>query len=857
MRQASDRFPLTDARVRRTLRLLPLPLFIGMSLAAHAAENRPDDWRLCPIQDAVPAFPDAPTIRPPGATAAPSPSATATLSEPPAPAPATSGQAPASPTPTPEDVAALHAQHSPEVRAQQPTDIAGDQLLGTYQNPQYHGNVVLRRADQFLGADNLDYQSETGRYVAQGAVRYQDSGMRMVADRAEGDQNTDTHNIQNVRYQLISRRGNGGAEHIEMHGSQGALYGATYSTCPPDDRSWELRAQRIDVDTDAGTGVARNAVLHVGPVPVLYVPWFPFPIDNRRRSGLLSPTIGSSNRNGFDYRQPYYFNLAPNYDLTLEPRLMTSRGLQVGGEFRYLTDTGHGVLDAAFLPNDRLTDRDRQDEIDQGIPPENRRDDNRGLFRFGAVQNLGDTWQARTQLNWISDPRYLEDFNNNLNGATPFEITSDIGVYGHGRYWTAGISADHHQLSDYTLSRSILPYNRMPRAYLDWEQPVGHLFTAGVEAEAVRFQDPDQAGGSRVDLKPYVSMPLQGASWFLTPTLAWRYTGYQVDDAAAINGNTSPSRALPIASVDTGLYFDRETNWGGESFLQTLEPRLFYLRVPYRNQSDIPLFDTQPLTFSWGQLFRDNRYTGADRQTDANQVTVALTSRLLRQADGREKLSVSLGQIRYLDDSRVVTVPCTSQDQPLNCETPVERGNSAWVADSTWNVNDRWTIGGSYQWDPKFRREDLASFRTRYLIGDQGVANLAYRYRRNLLKQVDLSFLYPLSSSWSLVGRYYYSLYRDATHEPKLLEGIAGIQWDSCCMAVRLVERRYIRNREGDLNNALQLEIEFKGLGSAGPDTEGRLRRAILGYYREDLYLAPPTDFDGSGDDVNSPELTP
>ena len=816
--------------MRRPLRLLPLPFCIALSLSAHAAGNRPDNWRLCPIQDAVPAFADA-----------------------------------------------QQPKGSAEVRVQQPTDIAGDQVVGTHDKPEFHGNVTLRRADQFLGTKQLDYDSETGKYIAQGDVRYQDSGMRMVADRAEGDQNADTHNVQNVHYQLMSKRGNGGAEHIEMHGAQGTLYGATYSTCPPDDRHWELRAKRIDVDTDAGTGVARNATLRVGRVPVLYIPWFPFPIDNRRRTGLLSPSIGSSNRNGFDYRQPYYLNLAPNYDMTLIPRLMSSRGIQLGAEFRYLTDTGGGVFDVAYLPNDRLTSRERQaeqDEIDSHVfPAENRRGDNRGLFHFTGVQNVSPIWQARTNLNWISDPRYLEDFNNNLNGLSPFALTSAIGLYGHSRYWDAGFSADYHQLADHTLDSAFLPYNRLPRAWVRYEQPFAKWLTAGVNAEAVRFQDPVKPGGSRVDLKPFVSMPLQGASWFVTPTLAWRYTGYQLDnglaDAIALARakvtyptvpnptpqmiapfyNSKPSRSLPITSVDAGLYFDREAIWGGQSFLQTLEPRLFYLRAPYRDQSDLPLFDTQPLTFSWGQLFRDNRYTSADRQTDANQLTLALTSRLLRQSDGREKLSASLGQIHYLDDSRV-TVPG---------ETPVERGKSAWVADSTWSVNDRWTIGGSYQWDPKFRRQDLASLRTRYLIGDDGIVNVGYRYRRNLLKQVDLSFLYPLSSSWSLVGRYYYSFYRNSSlnpalnQRPRLLEGIAGVQWDSCCIAVRLVGRRYVHNREGELNSAIQLEIELKGLGSAGPDTETRLRRAILGYYREDIYLVPPSQASSGNGDVNTP----
>jgi LPS-assembly protein len=374
--------------VRRTLRLLPLPLCIAWSLSAYAASNRPADYRLCPIQDAVPAFADAP----PATT-------TSTLAQ---------------------------------VQAQQPTDITGDKLSGTNDKPEFQGNVALHRGDQFLGTHQLDYDKQTGKYVAQGDVRYQASGIRIVADRAEGDMNADTHNVQNAQYQLLSRRGNGGAEHVEMHGSQGALYGATYSTCPPDDRRWQLRAQRIDIDTEAGTGVARNAVLRVGRVPVLYVPFFPFPIDNRRRTGFLYPTLGSSNRNGFDYRQPYYINLAPNYDLELTPRLMTSRGLQLGGEFRYLTEHGRGVLDAAFLPHDRLTSRETQAEKDLA----NGRKDNRGLFHFGASQDLSTTWQARTNLNWISDPRYLEDFNNNLNGLAPFSVYSDIGLYGrrsHGR----------------------------------------------------------------------------------------------------------------------------------------------------------------------------------------------------------------------------------------------------------------------------------------------------------------------------------------------------------------------------------------------------------------------------------------
>jgi LPS-assembly protein len=791
-------------RVRRSLRLLPLPLLIAACLPAWADDDMPPNWGLCPVQDAVPAFPDATA---PG-----------------------NGIAPAA--------AAAPPRLDSKQRIELPTDIIGDQISGIEgSDTTFSGHVALTRGDQFLGTDRLTSNSETGNYEASGSVRYQDSGIRLVAASATGNMDEDTHRLDDVHYQLISRRGNGGADRAEMHGSEGALFGSTYSTCPPDDRRWELRAKQIDINTDSGMGVAHDATLRVGKVPVLYVPWFTFPIDNRRRTGLLYPSIGSSGRNGFDWRQPIYFNLAPNYDLTLTPRYMSERGLQLGSQFRYLLPHGRGTLDMEYLPSDNLTDRERDEEIADGIPEENRRVENRGMFRFNATQDLSEHWQARSNLYWLSDPRYLEDASNNINGLATYRLTSTVGIYGTGRYWQAGISAERPILADYTLSERNLPFGRLPRLFAEWEQPIGRHLTTGVDAELVRFQhnDPDiLPGGSRLDLKPYVSMPFEGDGWFATPTLAWRYTGYHLDDALAtkLGGNASPSRSLPIASFDAGMYFDRDTSIGGEGFLQTLEPRIFYLYAPYRDQSELPLFDTRPMTFSWGSLFRDNRFTGADRQINANQLTVALSSRLLRQSDGFEKLVLNVGQIRYFEPQKVST----------STTPPVDASQSAWLADATYALNDRWTVNGSYQWDPESRQHNLASVNTRYLVGDEGIVNLGYRYRRDLLEQADFSFLYPINASWSLVGRYYYSFYRNAAtgDEPGLLEGIAGVQWDSCCLAVRVVARRYVRNRTGDMNNAIQFEVELKGLGSAGSDTRSRLRRAILGYDRDDLYLIPP-----------------
>ena len=749
--------------MRPALRLLPLSLSIALCLPAHAADDEmPLDWSLCPAGDVVPAFDGVEAV--------------------------------------PEG---LNVDNS-----NLPTDIEGDMLSGTEENPVFQGNVTMRRGDQFMGADQLTYDQAQERYTAEGSIRYQGSGLRMRAARAEGNQATETHTIEDIEYQLLSRRGNGGADSISLSNDVGILKGATYSTCPPNERHWELKARQIDFDTAEGMAVARGATLKVGKVPVLYLPWFMFPTDERRRTGLLSPSISNSSRNGFDWRQPIYLNLAPNYDATLNPRLMTERGFQLGAQFRYLVDGGRGTLDANWMPDDKLRDRDRS------------------LIRFSGYQNVGDHWQARANLNWISDTRYYEDFSSSIDGLSQATSYSAVGIYGRGRGWNAAVTADHWQLADFTLNETVLPYNRMPRAFVNWEQPLAGPLRGGIGAEAVRFHHEVFDAGSRIDLKPWISAPLEGDAWFLRPTLAYRFTSYSLDrDLGQQLGGSSPSRGQSIFSLDTGLFFDRDMKVKGKDYLMTIEPRMFYLNVPYTDQGDMPVFDTQPLTFSWSQLFRDNRYSGADRQADANQLTLAVSTRMIRHSDGFERFSASLGQIRYFDESRV----------RLPNEPITEKGRSAWVADANYSPTDRWTFGASYQWDPKFSRTDLASVRARYLLPDDGVFNLAYRYRRARLEQVDLSFLYPINDVWSIVGRQYYSL-----HDSKNLETLAGVQWDSCCVAVRLVARRYVHNRQGDLSNSLMLEIELKGLGSAGQDAKRALRRSILGYNRDDLYLVPP-----------------
>ena len=336
--------------MRPALRLLPLCILIALP-TAHAGDDKKPNWGLCPREDVIPVFPEALDL--------------------------------------PEGLKIGNAS--------QPVDVEGDSLSGTEAEPEFEGNVALKRGDQFIGTDKLRYVKDKDRYNAEGSIRYQGGGMRMIAQRAEGNTATDEHTIQDVKYQLVQRRGNGGAERIEMKGKVGSLIGSTYSTCPPEERHWQLEARQIDVDTQEGMAVAKGATLRVGKVPVLYMPWFMFPTDDRRRTGLLYPGISNSGRNGFDWKQPVYLNLAPNYDATLTPRLMTRRGLQLGAQFRYLYEDGGGTVYGTYMPGDKLRDRDRS------------------LFTYSGFHNVTPQWQARSNIAWISDTRYFEDFTNSIN----------------------------------------------------------------------------------------------------------------------------------------------------------------------------------------------------------------------------------------------------------------------------------------------------------------------------------------------------------------------------------------------------------------------------------------------------------
>jgi LPS-assembly protein len=688
---------------------------------------------------------------------------------------------------------------------------------------ELEGKAEIRQLDLFLHAEKITYDSETTDFTAKGPVTYQDRSLLMSANNAKGNTDLDQCTLEGVRYQLIDTRGNGVAEvAITDDADHARLTRATYSTCNLSDQQWAFAAREMDLDRAEGIGRARDVTFRVHNVPVFWLPFMRFPLDDRRSSGFLFPNVGYSERRGFDLTLPYYFNLAPNYDATLSPRIMTERGLMLGGEFRYLTDSSTGTFAFDYLPHDRRADEESA-EYDQRIS------DSRWWYQWKDTTTFGGHWGASVDINRVSDNRYFEDFGRGLYSSAISFLPSSAYLNGHGEWWNASIGGDEYQITDPTLPSQYEPYRRLPRLTFNAEHALVGAFEGGVESELVAFSKDDALDGRRFDIYPHLDLPLETAAYFVRPEIGYRYTAYSLDDLED-NGNPlltgkHPHRGVPIFSLDSGLIFERSLKIGDEAWTQTFEPRAYYLRVPYRNQDDLPIFDTQEVPFTFGELFRSNRFVGADRQMDANNLSLALTTRFLEDSTGTERVSASIGEIRYFNDQRV----------QLPGVPPTDFGGSAYAGEIDLHLSDRWRLVLDQQWNPNTDRTDLSTVSLQNRFGDDGVVNFSYRYRRDFLEQVDVSTAIPLSPGWRVIARENYALNDPLGTGPhgtdgRTLESFIGIEHDTCCVAWRVIARRWVRNASGESDNALYFELEFKGVGSIGQQTDSFLRRGILGY---------------------------
>jgi LPS-assembly protein len=575
-----------------------------------------------------------------------------------------------------------------------------------------------------------------------------------------------------------------------------------------------LHASNVKINKETGRGSAKHAWLEFKGVPFLYTPDMTFPVDDRRQTGFLTPSFGSTKVRGFDFTIPYYFNLAPNYDATFTPRLLTKRGLLLRGEFRYLTEITRGRVLAEYMPHDDV------------------RGDSRGQFGLLNDTRFTENLFAHVDANYVSDDRYLNELGNQLHIVDRRHIRS----YGQLSYVGSGYSvttlADYYQTIDPTIPAEARPYYRLPLVTFNYGHALGNtgLVFSGLSEIANFNHTGGKVTGQRLNVVPRISYPWRAAAGFVVPSLSLQHTQYWLQDQAP-GLSDSMSRTAPIFSLDSGLFFEREFELAETPLLQTLEPRLFYLYIPDKNQNDLPVFDTGEYDFSFYQLFRENRFTGADRLGDANQVTLALTSRLIDQASGMERLRASIGEIFYFDDHDV-TLP----------NIPAKTGDkSNLVAEVYSRLTNTWSVRSGGQWNPEGGTIDRGQVALQYDDRDNHLLNVAYRFRRDQnfdfvrLDLTDVSFRLPFAKGWNAIGRWQYSLLDQVT-----LDSFLGIERETCCWRFSLIGRHYINDirTEADggniANNEVFVQLELKGLTRFGQQVDRFLQRNISGYRLED-----------------------
>ena len=643
-------------------------------------------------------------------------------------------------------------------------------------------DVELRREDQLLTTELLQYDTQTETITMPGKVNYEDSVMYINGSSAHYSFLEENGSFMDVDYGLVGSSARGTATEVSVEsGNNSVLHSLQFTTCPGETPEWLLKAKELELDFEEGVGTVKGGQLRFFDIPFLYLPYLTFPIDDRRKSGFLYPYISTANDNGFEFSIPYYWNIAPNQDATFTPRYFTERGFMLTGEYRFLTPRTIGELDFDYMRDDTKTG------------------DTRFHYRFAHNAQFSPRWSSQFLIDRVSDDQYFQDFSISLAAASRQYLRSKYGIYGSGRHWQLRTYIDDFQVVDDAVDPLNKPYTRLPRVVFDLDKPLGFQgLGLQMDVELVYFDRDIGVKGTRLDIYPRFEWNIETHWGYVRPSAGYRYTSYDLN-WQVLPGDESPDRGTEILSFDTGVFFERDSKKGN---LQTLEPRLFYLYVPYKNQQGLPDFDTAPFTFGFSQLFHYNRFTGADRQSDANQLTLALTTRSINQINGRELWSLSFGQILYFENQRVLSVDNT----PLFSEN-----SSPFIAEFKLRLSNRLNARIATQWDWQNNQFDVAVLGATYTARSGLRLGAEYRYRRGTVDQFDIRYYQPINESWRVLGRVNYSML-----DNDLLSAEAGFEYDSCCWGLRFIAKRFLRNREGDHRDALYVQLILKGLGGFG-----------------------------------------
>lgn len=657
--------------------------------------------------------------------------------------------------------------------------------------------VLIRRDDDYLAADSASFDAQNGIIELQGDVQYSGISSSVRGQGARFDYELGNIRFTDSEFELPDNRGHGQAGLLEIDKSgKISLKKVDYTSCPPGNEDWLIRAGSIQLDSVSGIGTAKNLRLEFQGVPILYAPYLSFPITDARKSGILIPDFGTSGRSGTDVRVPYYWNIATNYDATITPRLLTKRGFQLNTEFRYLTRSSEGAVDVHYLPDDNAFNADRT---------------------YATVRNttmLPADFRFRLDAQDVSDVQYFEDLGESQSTSSITFLNRAATIDRYSKHWTMVATAQAYQVLDTNLVGTDRPYRRLPQITIDGFWPdLYRGLDFRLSNELTRFDRDVGVTGWRYHTEPSLRLPIRKAGYFIEPEAAFSYTNYKLSNTDP-GADESPNRAVPRFSLDAGAKFERPFG-RGKNWVHTLTPRFLYVHTPFRDQDALPVFDTIEPDFNLVQIFRKSPLVGIDRVADLDQVTLGITNRIVDASSGKTLISATLGQTRYL----------SSQGVSLPGSPPRPSESSDYVAELEVRLADHWNLDFGHQWNSDSSQTVKSEFRLQYQPEAGKVVNLAYRFREDSLEQADFSWAWPITRRWNVVGRYNYSL-RDQT----TLERFVGLEYESCCWAARIVSRRYISRRDGTSDSSVAIQLELKGLTSVGDPADKRLERGILGY---------------------------
>jgi LPS-assembly protein len=733
---------------------------------------------------------------------------------------------------------------------------ADDQQYGANGDVKASGDVQVTHGERVIKTPEILFHAQERTLEVPGDVEVSDPQVHIKGSGASIDTQGDAK-FTGTQFELPDRDGHGSAEIIRVQRSgELDMRGVSYTTCPNPNPAWQLRVGRLHIDAEQREGSATNARLEIKGIPVVPIPYISFPVGSDRKTGVLFPAGGDSSRSGTSVAVPWYWNIAPNYDATFKPTWYSLRGWDLGSEFRFLTEKHKGNLRGNYLPDDRQTHIDRS------------------LFAINTQSNFMDNFRVSADAANASDPAYFEDLTDSSRTSTVV-VPRDLLMQYQLEHWSIDALAQHHQIIDQLIPYAYRPYASVPRVGIHGYYPDRAFgLTTSLDAEVVAFRRnndhvldaPGSAqssvatcrtdtqgnlfnapgcqdyNGNRIDVMPEVRLPIRGATGYVEPAVAWRYTAYQLVDAQTTLPFKTAKRSLPIVSIDSGITFERITGNGAR--IQTFEPRLLYLYVPERNQDELPVFDTSRPDLTLIQLFSTHRYVGADRVGDANQAAYGFTSRLINRADGQQFLSATLGQtVRY--STPKVTLPG---------EIPGIYDRSDIVGEMALTAFKNWSAQAGLQWNPNQSRAERMEFTFQYRLDGERVINAGYRFRqpRSLanssnipeqpLEQVHASFAWPAGPQFSAFGRIVYSLRNQlksggtaqtstsqSTRSGHAIDQFAGVEYRSCCWNMRLVAGRSLATREGQFDTWYKFQFELKGLSTVG-NADAFLTQSIPGY---------------------------